>query len=397
MEMIKILSDNSQYFHIDDYVSSMFRSIGWSIIKGLSNLLNAVQGVINGVINSNNFFFNDKLEDFINSYKPILGAILICALLLVAYKIMTNQKESFDDLSTNILIAICVVILMPTVMIKLNNIMKAGVNSVGGIENNLASNSVISKNVVDLLTLDSLNFDTTKLSDENSIPEKDILNLNVNEDIKNDFVSTQNKELFQKKLSTDKDHNTILVDLEKSFWGLGPQQKYFRYSVNFFPAMVTLLVLSFTFIFSALKIARIIFELGVYKFLGLIFAFADIDNGKRIRLIIRNVISSYLVIFFICVIFKIYIIYMSSLTNTNQIINIVMMVAGSAGVIAGPSIIERLIGIDAGIDEGKGMVRDLGYAKRTVLSPFKMPSKISNKIAKKVIKSIKKVKKRELL
>ncbi len=359
------LQEYNDILHIDNLFTWMMRNLGWTIIKLLCSLLNAVQGLIDSVLQLNNFFENPELNSFIDKFKPILYFILAISIIFLGYQMMLNKKERFFNLFNNIVIAICVIVFLPVFMVELNNLVMVAVNATGTVDatgtvnDGMLANKIVKDNIIDLLLYDSVGFDLTKIDDSNNIPESYIMNIDITEDIDANSNSLKDPEMFKKKITVDKDGNQIAVDLSRGFLGVGDEQ-YYRYTVNFFTIMVTLLVLSATYIFSSVKIARIIFELAFYKFFAAIAAFADLSGGQKIREIIKTIINSFLVIFFISVVFKIYMIFTTwAVNNSTGMLYLVLIVAGSFVVIDGPNIVERILGIDAGIRSGYKTVMGL--------------------------------------
>ncbi len=338
--------------HIDNLFTWMMRNLGWEIVKLLCLLLNSVQGLVDKVLKLNNFFQNKELQAFIDSFRPVLYLILAISLIFLGYQIMLNKKERFFNLFNNFIIAICVIIFLPMFMIEFNGLIMSAVGATGTIDNNMLATKIVKDNIADLLLYDSVNFDVSKLDVSNNIPEENILNIDVVEGMGSNFSDLRNEELFKKKVTVDKDGQKILVDLSKGFLGVGNEQ-YFRYSINFFTIIVTLLVLSATFIFSSIKIARIIFELAFFKFFAAIAAFADLSGGEKLKEIVKTIVNSFLVIFFISVVFKMYMIFTTwASNNSDGMLYLIFIIAGSFVVIDGPNIVERILGIDAGIRSG---------------------------------------------
>jgi len=365
----KLIKYNS-ILHIDNLFTWMMRNLGWAIVKLLCDLLNAVQGLIDGVLKLNTFFENPDLQSFIDEFRPILYLILAISIIFLGYQLMLNRKQKFFNLFNNIVLAICIIVFLPIFMIELNKIVLLAVNSTGSVSNGPIANKIVKDNIEDLLLYDSVNFDTTKLTDKNNIPVDYIMNIDITENIDTSFNKLNNSDLFKKKLTVDKDGNQIAVDLSKGFLGVG-DENYYRFSVNFFTIIITLIVLSATYILSSIKIARIIFELAFYKFFAAIAAFADLSGGQKVKEIVKTIVNSFLVIFMISVVFKMYMIFTTwAVNNSSGLIYLILIIAGSFVVIDGPNIIERILGIDAGLRSSYKTVMGIYMGGKTAASMF---------------------------
>lgn len=362
------LMEYSELLHVDNIFSWMFRHLGWYIIKFLGLLLNSCQNLVDDVIGLNAFFYTQEIEDFISSFKPILYLVLVLSITFLGYRMIMNQKDKFSSIVNNFLIALCVVTLLPNFMMKLNKLTMSAVEATGTVsDNKILANKIIKDNVNDLLLLDAVDFDFNKLQSKNNIPEKDILRIEINEVI-TDTNNLKNKELFRKKIAITEEGQTEATDLSKGFLGVGDEH-YYRYSINFFTIMITLLILSATFITTSLKIAMIIFKLPFYEFFAFVASFSDLSTGQRMKKAITIILSLFLTFFLTMVIFKFYIMSTSWISNnTKGILYLIMMIASSLVVIIeSPRMIQSVLG-STPTSRGNPLSRYLNKTKGTAIA-----------------------------
>ncbi|MGN1029112.1 MAG: pLS20_p028 family conjugation system transmembrane protein, partial [Bacilli bacterium] len=351
MQILEKLLENN-ILELTGIVTGAIRWILWKIIILLTMLVNGVEKAITKIYNVNGFFYSQEVNSFIDRYKPIVWVILAISVGILGFKIMFNKKQNRGELPANILFSILILVLLPTLMVKLENMTSLAVKDVAS-EYTSSANQLIKNNVYDLYYLDSNGFDLTK---KNNINEANILNISENETIDEDEV--QNKTVFSKKLVFDKNGNKKLEDLDKGW--LKIDEEYYRYGIDFLTIIVTLSAMGITLICIGLKVARLIFELAFNKFLATLFAFADIGDGKKLKEIVKHIFSIFAVIFATAVMTKLYVLFSSwlgtSLGNaglsTNGIAKLIILVGASIAVIDGPNIIERILGIDAGLKNG---------------------------------------------
>ena len=123
----------------------------------------------------------------------------------------------------------------------------------------------------------------------------------------------------------------------------------------------TLSCTTITLLATVFKVSRIIFELGFVKLFALLYSFADIANGQKLKEVIRYIVSNFIVLFSISVLLKMYLLFSSwSSENANGITQLVLLIGASIAVIDGPNLIERIFGIDSGVKSGWSIV-SAGY------------------------------------
>jgi hypothetical protein len=345
-------------------VSNCIRWVLWKIVTILTLLVNSIEKAVTKIYNINGFFNSPEVTALIDKYKPLIWVILAISIGVLGFKIMFNRKQNRGELPSNILFSILVVVLLPTLMIKLDNMTSIAVKDVAS-EYTSSANELIKNNIYDLYYLDSNGFDINK---KNNINSKEILSVDANETI--DLDEVNNKAALGKKIKFDKNGKKKLEDLDKGWFKI--DEEYYRYGIDFLSIIVTLGAMGITLICIGLKVARLIFELAFNKLLATLFAFADIGDGKKLKEIINHIFSMFIVIFATAVMTKLYVIFSSwlgtSLGNAglsaNGVAKMIVLVGGSIAVIDGPNIIERVLGIDSGLKNGwSAVMAGYGVAK----------------------------------
>ena len=333
-------------------ISNCIRWVLWKIVTILSLLVNSIEKAVTKIYNINGFFNSPEVTALIDKYKPLVWVILAISIGILGFKIMFNRKQNRGELPSNILFSILILVLLPTLMTKLDNMTSIAVKDVAS-EYTSSANELIKNNIYDLYYLDSNGFD---LNNKNSIKSSEILTVDANETI--DLDEVNNKAVLGKKIRFDKNGNKKLEDLETGWFKI--DEEYYRYGIDFLSIIVTLGAMGITLICIGLKVARLIFELAFNKLLATLFAFADIGDGKKLKEIIKHIFSMFIVIFSTAIMTKLYVIFSSwlgtSLGNAglsaNGVAKMIVLVGGSIAVIDGPNIIERILGIDAGLKNG---------------------------------------------
>ncbi|WP_283706977.1 pLS20_p028 family conjugation system transmembrane protein, partial [Clostridium perfringens] len=255
-------------------------------------------------------------------------------------------------------ISITIIVGLPFLMTELNKATKLIVdNNIGTYES--SAKEIVKGNLSDLYYLDSVGY---KLSDKkNNISLDNIMNIDINEKLNLQNINSNiAKDSLDKKLTEDNNGNLTTQKLDKSFFSF-LDEDYYRYNLNFMVVIGSLLVSIIAMVCSCLKIGRILIELAFNKILATVLAFSDIGTGKKLKMVVENILSMFAILISTSVLLKLYVVFTGWLNSPdvaieNQVVKLLVLGAGSWAVIDGPNIIERIFGIDAGIKSSWGAV-----------------------------------------
>lgn len=357
IEFLKTLTENN-VLELVGIFSYGLRYLGWILIQGLVKLVDGLENAVSTIYNINNFFETKEVVHFLDNYKPVLWTIFAIALAFIGFQIMFQRKRDKGQIPVNILISITIIVGLPFLMTELNKATKLIVdNNIGTYES--SAKEIVKGNLSDLYYLDSVGY---KLSDKkNNISLDNIMNIDINEKLEpNDLKDPMYKDVFKRKLVEDSNGETSIVDLDKSFFSF-LDEDYYRYNLNFMVVIVSLLVSIIAMFCSCLKIGRILIELAFNKILATVLAFSDIGTGKKLKMVVENILSMFAILISTSVLLKLYVVFTGWLNSPdvaieNQVVKLLVLGAGSWAVIDGPNIIERIFGIDAGIKSSWGAV-----------------------------------------
>lgn len=350
-QIIEILSNND-FFEIASPFGWLLRDLGWRVIKILSNLANGLEGVVNEIYSLNGFFRSQEVDNLINQLMPLIWVILAVSIAFLGLKIIFDREFKVNDVIKNLVLTVAVVMLLPMGMTHLEKITTEASKGLK-YDYNFSSEKVIKDNFCDLYYLDEVGFNSAT---KNNIPASKITSdlISINEEV--DSKETENKDLFKSKLVTDSSGNYEKRDLKKTFFGLF-SEKYYRYDFKFWTIFITIGCIVITLLCTCFKVARIIFELGFVKLFGILYSFADISNGQKIKEVIRCIVSNFVVLFCISILLKMYVLFSTWTSNNSQdLTKFILLIASSVAVIDGPNIIERILGIDSGVKSGWSMI-----------------------------------------
>ncbi|AMN34785.1 pLS20_p028 family conjugation system transmembrane protein [Clostridium perfringens] len=357
IEFLKTLTENN-VLELVGIFSYGLRYLGWILIQGLVKLVDGLENAVSTIYNINNFFETKEVVHFLDNYKPVLWTIFAIALAFIGFQIMFQRKRDKGQIPVNILISITIIVGLPFLMTELNKATKLIVdNNIGTYES--SAKEIVKGNLSDLYYLDSVGY---KLSDKkNNILLDNIMNIDINEKLEpNDLKDPMYKDAFKEKIVENSNGELDLVKLDKSFFSF-LDEDYYRYNLNFMVVIGSLLVSIIAMFCSCLKIGRILIELAFNKILATVLAFSDIGTGKKLKMVVENILSMFAILISTSVLLKLYVVFTGWLNSPdvaieNQVVKLLVLGAGSWAVIDGPNIIERIFGIDAGIKSSWGAV-----------------------------------------
>ncbi|PGE83874.1 pLS20_p028 family conjugation system transmembrane protein, partial [Bacillus toyonensis] len=119
----------------------------------------------------------------------------------------------------------------------------------------------------------------------------------------------------------------------------------------------TLLITGLTLLLVSIKLARLCYELAFNYLLANILAPADVANGQKLKAVLSNILNIFIATIMIFLSLKLYIMGTAFLHDKlNGVPYLIALAAFSMAVLDGPSVVERLFGIDIGLKSSWGML-----------------------------------------
>lgn len=358
MDVISILENNSEYFSQNVLWINALRQIGWLLANGLKNICDACENLFNDMYSLLDFTQYPALQDFFDTFRPLIGAVLILSILALGI-MMTMGHSKGMKVFQNLVIFIAVVTALPILMQNLNNIVITGKEAIySGIT--AMSNQIMKSDVYDVAYMINNGFDGNDFRVKgNNINESKISTINIVEVMEpGGTVSDNYKELITTKLESMNDDGTWETKKIKDKWfSVFDTPYYFRYHVDFSMLYIGLISLIIAFICTAYKVVRIIFEIVTSYLLAIVFS-AEISGGQKIIKILDNLKNLYIALLMVVVMIRIYVLangYISS-TNFGNVTKTFALLFFTLCLIDGPNIIEKLLGIDIGLSSAWGKV-----------------------------------------
>ena len=370
-EIIKTLTDYADVLHIKSFALDFIRQLGWWLIKALCSLCDFFYDVLTSIYKALDFTTGDSLISYSKALMPWISCLLVISIMLLGYYMIVKRTDARVNLVQNLVLIMLIVTALPQITGYMADLTAAATKSVEQeaiTQEASPSFKAIQENVIDLKTADKQNMPSyADLTDgkkkRNSLTsQKRIRYVDINEymDYKNDN-ELKNPDLWKSKLTVDGDGKASITDMGGglgSFFGLA-NDKYYRYSVNWWTVIITLAVSCIALFFMSLKVARIIWEIAAHQLIGPFIAVTDLASGQRMKEFLRSLVSLFAVLFMIMLMYGLYFLGMSYINSfsagsqgVNAVAKIIMQMALAWMMIDGANIIERVTGVDAGLKSG---------------------------------------------
>ena len=357
MDTLYTLIENG-VLELGNVFESCIRWLGWGLVTLLAKLVNGIESTSNKVYTINGFFNSSEVNQLIDKYEPLVWTILAISIGILGFRIIFNRQQNRNELPSNI-------VLLSTFMTKMNDITKVAISSINNSNQSL-TNTLVKESLYDIYYLDDNDFNLA--GEKNNISADSIYNIDINEAL--DTSEVKDSDLFKKKIIFKENGDKKLVKLEKGWFSI--DEMYYRYNIDFISVIISLGAIGIAFVCIMLKVIRLLFELAFNKLFITLLAFADISDGKRLKEMVKHIISIFIVIFITAVLTNMYMLYNSWITKSlvanglgnNGILKILFIVGGAIAVIDGPNLVERILGIDAGLKSSWGtLMAGYGVAK----------------------------------
>ncbi|ALX47547.1 pLS20_p028 family conjugation system transmembrane protein [Lentibacillus amyloliquefaciens] len=422
-DLATILDVSSGWLYDD-----LIRNILWGIIQALVWINNWIEGVATDVVTLGGVYDNPAMNRFIETIQPYVFGMFVVTLTVVGFQFMLNKIEKRNEVLMNVLIAVSVIVILPNLMNMMDNLLNEGIAALD--EPGTLSDNVLKRNIADVMYYVDSDFNYTSGSNEetvtgnenllphppdpqnkdigttnytygNELENPDSIEVNEKLDIYEDEgwfswttepwvenLTEREKNFLKNRLISTGDGGTRIVDLNTNTvpaTNLG-QQSYYRYHVNWGIAIATLAVTAFALVITTIKIGRAMFDLAFHQLFAMFTAATDLTGGQRLKKVLVEIASTFAVIFVMMVLLRMFIIYAQWANDMEQHIGIIgtilLLIAGAWALIDAPDIVQRFLGIDAGLRSGWQAMMGGYAAGRMVGAGGKMTAEAGGKALK---------------
>lgn len=399
-ELVSLYEQFESVSHIDD--GFMIQDIGrwmlWGLVKIISMLNDHMEGAVGKLVGVEGFYKSDVMDEIMDVVVPLAFGLFVISLLFLGFQFMMNKIEKREEILLNVTLAVAVIVIIPVLVTQMHNVLGFAKGYSDSLTPSL-SGSIVQSNVVDLYYYANNNFEVdsdgignestpplpqsktdkskgttdyryaNKLSKSNAISEMEITEtLDINESwygsakdkwAKN--LKDDNRKAYEflkhKKLPTGDGESTKMKLHKNVIPGttIG-KEAYYRYHVNWGTVIFTLGVTTFALAITIIKVGRMMFDIVFTQFFAMFVAVTDLTGGQRTKKVLLELANSFGVMFIMVFIMQLFIFY-ANWVNDLQIgfiPTILMLIAGAWALMDAPDIVQRMMGIDAGLRSGYG-------------------------------------------
>lgn len=173
-----------------------------------------------------------------------------------------------------------------------------------------------------------------------------------------DSISSQ---IYGYKLGMDRKGQLELIKVDQGTW-LNIPQRYYRFNFNYLAVFIFTIFMIIVLTVSTIKIIKLSFEIVIMRIILPIFNFLNFEKATSLKMILNNFKNICLALVFSAISVKIYITLVAYIQNKDleTYVSVFLQVGLGLAVMDGPTIIDKLTGIDAGLKSTSGAL--LGFA-----------------------------------
>ncbi|MGL5084537.1 MAG: pLS20_p028 family conjugation system transmembrane protein, partial [Clostridium sp.] len=372
MKPEEVLTTMRDVLDTNNYFKDIFRWIGWKLIEALKWLVDGIEGAVNTMYDALSF----SATDIMNKYtltQTLFFVVMVVSIMVLGYKLMFKRESSKSNSFTGTLLVLVMCMGLPLIFSEGLSMFNRGAG-VGELNKNKLSDTTIKSNITDL----TINIKKEDFGFENGaykplpieIPLENIKYIDSAESLNKDALddlaenggvhAKTNVEPFRKELHYNSKGEAVAKNFNTSKIIMG-KDGYYRYQINWFSIMATLLIVGLTLILMAIKTAKTLFQLVLDKIVGTILMLTDLQEGKRAKELLTHVITTFTILLVSLVSINIYIELIGMLSTklsingsggiTNTFAFLLALAGASLALLEGSQVVEKLMGtrVDSGL------------------------------------------------
>lgn len=370
----KFLRDHSDWLQFGSFLPLILHELGWLVVKSVYFLTSFMEGLVSDSIDMLDFLDYAGLSELGSS---IIGDLVVVLMVLTIVflgikTIVSKEPPNFKNVGVNIFISAFLVLGLPELMNTMEEVsvgfFDATQESDGGTES--LSWGLIEDNTADLFYIADNGFELIENGAEDT--KKNNLNpdlfkaSNMTELITPEVTKEFDGDASEMKylgytLSNDGNGNFTATEIKNgmmSWFSDSFDSGYFRYPVKFTPIIVGLLALLVAYLFATFVFVTTIIEIGVKQIVANIVFATDLESGQKTKMVVKDIMSAFMLIAFTGLGLKIYTIFLSYLASSdvNVVLYIIAIVSATFFMIRGSNTLMKYFGIDTGIKDGFGQL-----------------------------------------
>lgn len=322
------------------------RWIGWMLLVALGKLVDALYGAVEAMLGLN-LMQIEPVQSLVDKVSPLGWTLMGLALVVGVIIVIANPFQmKLPEFARGIILSLLLIVSVPFMFTALNGIKDAGVADLGTAIVDSGIDEAPGQGIIRSLTWDVnlSQYGGSAVIAENQNPYY----LDINQRLPKEAP-------FLYKITNVIDGRMQGEELGNGFFGMGEDRLY-AYQYDFINLLVILLITVFALVFTGIKVAGIMFDLAFQQIISpLVFA-TDLHNSGRSKKLVQTIISSYVILVLVLLLLKLYLSFSlwSATQNLDILVRIFILAGAAKGLIDGPDVIVRLLGMDAGVKSAAG-------------------------------------------
>lgn len=361
-QIADFLKENIDYFVTNDIIITVFRTIGWAIVKLFNSILDFCALLYDKTFGLVDITEWSVVNDFVEEYDPLIKGILILSLVVLGY-IYIIGKNKQNDLLISILIFVVVVTSSNYLFSTFNSFAVMFKDAVVGEDGVVDGYVLVNQNLYDLVYIDEqIGLDemdgSRELPQYPELTENDMRLIDITEVLKDDKegLTDSAKDILGKRFDYSYSTEKVVDVYNGLLWTDFLSEYYYRYQFNYGTYYLSALAAIIVFLGVSYKNMKIMWELLNSRILATLFS-ADISSKKKIVKILEGIRDGYYALCFTAITLRCFFIvsdYITDQVRVNGTARGVITLFAAFCVIDGANIMERITGVDAGLSSLTG-------------------------------------------
>lgn len=368
-EIFTALDTFSDYLSLASMIKDIGRSILYFFVSILVWIVDNLTNVLKEMLKFLGFYNADSLKgegglvQTLISFKSFGVAV---AILMIGLVLLLGKSQQTRDIPMNVLMLLLMSLMLPSIM-------RDGIKIVTATETSLSATqgavgfATVKDNIIDTYILAEKGWKTTEPDPKNRLTDLDWFD--INERI-SDPDEMENGEVFNYELKNKKNgEGKEAVELDDGGGGIKGwllkkffTSAYYRWRADWLPMIVTLGVLAFSLIISLLRVGRLGIELAFNNIWAQLTVFFSFRDMKRAKMAFMEIISGFVMLLSIFTMYYVFIYYNSFVfsKDVSMLAKLFAVAGGAWFVYDGPAIVQKTLGIDAGLSTAGSFVMGMG-------------------------------------
>lgn len=368
-EIFTALDTFSDYLSLASMIKDIGRSILYFIVSILVWIVDNLTNVLKEMLKFLGFYNADSLKgegglvQTLISFKSFGVAL---AILMIGLVLLLGKSQQTRDIPMNVLMLLLMSLMLPSIMRDGIKIVTATESSLSATQGDVGF-ATVKDNLIDTYILAEKGWQTTEPDPKNRLTDLDWFDINERisdpDEVENGEVfnyELKNKKNGEGKEATELDDGGggIMAWLVKKFFA----PAYYRWHANWLPMIVTLGVLAFSLIISLLRVGRLGIELAYNNIWAQLTVFFSFRDMKRAKMAFMEIISGFVMLLSIFTMYYVFIYYNSFVfsKDVSMLAQLFAVAGGAWFVYDGPAIVQKTLGIDAGLSTAGSFVMGMG-------------------------------------